>query len=185
MSRIVTLGFTASCLLAAALPLREARDERREASSASFPGWPATFEGRALHPLPLTEREERFAADFPGRIGRFSDGQRELVLRWVEAPTRQLHPAEDCFRGLGYTLVPQPSSRGADGATWHHFHAERAGTALRVSEAITDGAGGRWTDASAWYWSALLGRTKGPWWAITVAERAPAAATASAPPRGE
>ncbi|WP_205525600.1 hypothetical protein [Pyxidicoccus trucidator] len=173
MSRLATLAFTACCLLAAVLPLREARDAPQGASSTAFPGWPASFEGLPLQSLPLTEREIRFAADFPGRIGRFSDGQRELVLRWVEAPTRQLHPAEDCFRGLGYAITPQPSSRGADGVTWHRFHAARGGTALEVSEAITDGAGGRWTDASAWYWSALLGRTSGPWWAVTVAERAP------------
>lgn len=174
MSRFVTLCFTASCLLAAVLPLREARDTRPQGdASTRFPGWPGTFEGRALHPLPLTERETRFAADFPGHIGRFSDGQRELVLRWVEAPTRQLHPAEDCFRGLGYVVTPQPSERSADGASWHRFHAERGGMALRVSEAISDGSGGRWTDTSAWYWSALLGHTPGPWWAVTVAERAP------------
>lgn len=173
MSRAALLSFTASCLLAAALPLREARDERSGAEASSrFPGWPTTFEGRTLEALPLTERETRFAADFPGRIGRFSDGQREVVLRWVEVPTRQLHPAEDCFRGLGYAITPRPSGREADGTTWHRFHAERGGTALRVSEAISDGAGGRWTDTSAWYWSALLGGTPGPWWAVTVAERA-------------
>ena len=35
----------------------------------------ATFEGRPLEALPLTERETRFAADFPGRIGRFRRGR--------------------------------------------------------------------------------------------------------------
>jgi hypothetical protein len=42
---------------------------------------------------------------------------------------------------------------------------------LVVREAITDSAVGRWTDVSEWYWSALLGRAEGPWWAITVAEQ--------------
>ena len=40
-----------------------------------------------------------------------------------------------------------------------------------MREAITDGTASRWTDVSQWYWEALLGRTQGPWWAITVAER--------------
>jgi len=35
-----------------------------------------------------------------------------------------------------------------------------------------DGRGGHWTDVSAWYWSALLGSSEGPWWALTVAENA-------------
>jgi hypothetical protein len=26
-----------------------------------------------------------------------------------------------------------------------------------------------WTDASSWYWAAILGRTRGPWLAVTVA----------------
>ena len=44
---------------------------------------------------------------------------------------------------------------------------------LVVREAVTDGRGGQWTDVSAWYWSALMGRSEGPWWAFTLAENAP------------
>ena len=30
-----------------------------------------------------------------------------------------------------------------------------------------------WTDVSSWYWQALLGKTHGPWWAVTVTEKIP------------
>jgi hypothetical protein len=50
----------------------------------------------------FSSREERFAADFPGRIARFSDGHREIIIRWVARETRALHSASDCFKGLGY-----------------------------------------------------------------------------------
>jgi hypothetical protein len=28
-------------------------------------------------------------------------------------------------------------------------------------------------DASSWYWAALLGKSSGPWWAVTTIEVAP------------
>jgi hypothetical protein len=138
----------------------------------TFPGWPSSFEGRPLRELPLSEREERFGAGFPGRIGRFTDGQRELILRWVAAPTRQLHPAADCFQGLGYSTTPPAFWREADGSAWHRFTASRGSVRLTVREAILEGRASRWTEVSQWYWEALLGQTRGPWWAITVAEHA-------------
>ena len=74
------------------------------AADAPFPGWPSSYEGRALAELPLTPRETAFGQDFPGRVGRFSDGRREIIIRWVGAPTRRLHSAADCFRGSGYAV---------------------------------------------------------------------------------
>ena len=49
------------------------------AAVVAFPGWPSTFEGRTLTPLPLNEMETKFATGFPGRIARFSDGEREII----------------------------------------------------------------------------------------------------------
>jgi hypothetical protein len=138
----------------------------------AFPGWPATFEGRPLRELPLTEREERFGEGFPGRIARFTDGRRELILRWVAVPTRQLHSAADCFQGLGYSTTGPTLWRQEDGSAWHRFTAARGTVRLTVREAITSGTASRWMDVSQWYWEALLGRTQGPWWAVTVAEHA-------------
>ena len=42
---------------------------------------------------------------------------------------------------------------------------------LRVYERIYDDHSNTWTDTSAWYWSALLGNTTGPWWSVTIAEK--------------
>ncbi len=72
------------------------------------PAWPTAFQGKALSELPLTDKERAFAQGFPGRIGRFSDGEREIIIRWVKGATRRLHPASDRFKGLGYTISFQP-----------------------------------------------------------------------------
>ena len=102
------------------LPRRWRRCSRADdagiAADKAFPGWPTHYEGRALTELPLTQRELAFVRDFPGRVGRFSDGRREIIIRWVGAPTRRLHPAADCFRGLGYSMTPMPVRQDATGS---------------------------------------------------------------------
>ena len=93
-----------SAALAALAPFVPHGTERAAQAAANFPGWPTAFEGRPLTELPLSSREQSFGRDFPGRIGRFSDGTREVILRWVADPTRRLHPASDCFKGSGYAV---------------------------------------------------------------------------------
>lgn len=135
--------------------------------------WPREWEGRALRPLSITEVEQRFAARFPGAIARFSDGERVLVLRRVTEPTRMLHPAADCFRGLGYRIEQVRLEHDVRQRLWRCFEAEgRDGTRLRVCERITpvDGAGEAFVDASSWFWAAVTGRSHGPWQAVTVVE---------------
>ncbi|HYH98552.1 hypothetical protein [Hyalangium sp.] len=171
MSRATWVMFVLSSALLATAPFWRAPLERAPVEAA-FPGWPSTFEGRALRELPLSEREERFGAGFPGRIARFTDGQRELIIRWVAAPTRQLHSAADCFRGLGYSTTRSTFWRQEDGSSWQRFTASSGPVRLTVREAITEGSARRWTEVSQWYWEALLGQTRGPWWAVTVAEHA-------------
>lgn len=161
--------FLLLCLLAAASPWLQPRASGREGGDA-FPGWPTQFEGRPLQALPLTALEERFQRGFPGRVGRFSDGQREIVLRWVTRETRQLHASSDCFKASGYRIEALPLRRVGD-QRWSRFRATRGELALEVSERISDARGAQWSDVSAWYWSALLGRSQGPWWAVTVAQR--------------
>jgi hypothetical protein len=162
--------FLVVCVLAALAPL--ASPKRAPAVTADVPGWPSTFEGRSLRTLELTQIERRFAQSFPGRIGRFSDGEREIVMRWIASPTRKLHAAADCFKGSGYRVTPLPLET-TDRVTWGAFSAERRNHLLHVREAILDADGQRWTDVSAWYWAAVRGDTQGPWWAITVAASAP------------
>ncbi len=135
-----------------------------------FEGWPATFQGRPLTPLQADAVEARFAERFPGRLARFTDGDRELVFRYLQRPTRQLHAAADCFKGAGYAVDPQPVRRDAQGKLMGCILAERDGRSVRVCERVYDARGGSWYDVSSWFWAAVLKQTTGPWWAVTVAE---------------
>jgi len=71
-----------------------------------FPGWPTDLDGKALKELPLTEREQRFNSGFPGRIGRFTDGRREIIIRWITVPSHRLHAASVCLRASGAKIIP-------------------------------------------------------------------------------
>jgi hypothetical protein len=92
-----------------------------------------------------------------------------LMLRQVERPTRQLHPASDCFKALGYTIERPRPVVDDRGERWSCFDAARDGSHLRVCERMHDSEGREWTDTSAWFWAAQYGG--GPWWATTVVER--------------
>jgi hypothetical protein len=164
-----------ACAFAALMPFVYARFETPAsgATNAVFPGWPNSFEGKPLRALPLNEMEKKFTADLPGRFGRFTDGEREIIIRWVTEATRKLHPASDCFQGLGYTVKPLPVHRDKNGSLWASFAATKGSERLLLYEQIHSDSGETWTDVSAWYWSALRHQGSGSWWAITVAEKQP------------
>jgi hypothetical protein len=130
---------------------------------------PMLWSGRPLRPLALGEVEQRFARRFPGRIARLTDGEQVLVWREVRAPTRMLHPAADCYRGLGYRIDEARLEHDEQDQLWRCFVAERQGRRVRVCERIVDADGQAYTDASSWFWAAQLQRSTGPWQAITVA----------------
>jgi exosortase/archaeosortase family protein len=159
--------FLAACLAAGLVPLAPASSSSA-AVGEDFPGWPETWNGRPLKPLELSARESRFARQFPGRVARFTDGHHELILRWVAVPTRKLHPASDCFRALGGRIRPRPLALDERGAAWGVFEVDVDSKTLVVHEQFTDGAGNTWSDVSSWYWSAVSGRTQGPWWVYVV-----------------
>ena len=161
-------AFLVACALAGHAPALPHPPGERKAPE--FPGWPDSFEGRPLIPLPLSERDRRFAESFPGRVQTFSDGRRTLILRFVHHPTRRLHPAADCFRGTGWHVRPL-AVLDTGGERWGRFEATRGDERLRVSERIEGPRGVAWTDTSSWYWAALLGDGAGPWWATTLVER--------------
>jgi hypothetical protein len=170
-SRIAPFALALAALLAALAPLLSQARSRDTVAAGAFPGWPANFEGRPLNPLPLTPREALFVRDFPGRVGRFEDGRREIIVRWVSAATRMLHPAADCFRGIGYAVSPLPARRTTGGEIMSCFRATRGTEAMTVCELIRSPAGEHWPDVSAWYWSALLATSPAPWWSYVVSER--------------
>lgn len=159
------------CLIGMLLPFLPVASE--VSVNRSFPGWPTQFEQRPLQVLPLTQREAGFYRDFPGKVARFSDGQRELIIRWVTAPTRKLHPAADCFKGIGYHITPEPVLIDEQAQRWGSFIASKDTSRLQVQERVYDQAGNSWTDISAWYWAATLGDSTGPWWVVTIASNHP------------
>jgi hypothetical protein len=130
----------------------------------AFEHWNKTK--NALYQLPLTGVEQRFASGFPGAIGRFTDGKSVWVIRHVMQPTRMLHSAIDCYRGLGYKVSVIHVVQKADKSRWRCFNAER-GQNLRVCERIFDDKQSEWTDVSAWYWENLFQPGKHEWWAVT------------------
>lgn len=157
-------GTLAVCAIA---PAWKAAAPAAPAHSASE--WPAQWEGRALRPVALGEVEQRFASRFPGRIVRLTDGEHVLVWREVQRPTRMLHPAADCYRGLGYRIEAVHLERDGSQALWRCFAATKDGRSLRVCERIVGAGGESFTDASSWFWAAQLGQSTGPWQAITIA----------------
>jgi hypothetical protein len=167
MAKIV---FIIACAIAFSAPFALTRSTTRQANSSDFKGFPTEFEGRKLRDLGLSERERFFLEDFPGQIGRFSDGNREIVIRRVTEATRKLHSASDCFEAVGYTTTPLPIKVDEAGKRWACFSAVKSDEKLRVCERIKDDQDGEWTDVSSWYWSAW-GKGQSEWWAFTVAEK--------------
>ncbi len=163
-------GLALAFLLLSGVPWLVAQPEST-LRSGSFVEWPQQFDGRPLQPLALSAVEQRFAAQFPGAIARFSAGSQVVTLRHVTRATRKLHPAADCYRGLGYRIQAISLQRRPDRSGLQRcFVASREGQALRVCEYIEDAAGQSFSDNSAWYWSALAGRSPGPWRAVTIAQ---------------
>jgi hypothetical protein len=162
----------AALLLAGAAAALAPLVERSNGATAGapFPGWPAEYQGRALVELPITPREAAFVQDFPGRVGRFTDGRREIIIRWLGAPTRKLHAAADCFRGSGYAITPIAARKNSDGTTMGCFRATLRGASMTVCEVIRDERGGSWSDVSAWYWDGMLRSSAPPWWSFVVAQ---------------
>lgn len=160
-------GFAVSLAAAAAAPFLSPGAPAPQPAAAP---WPAHFEGRSLAPLAPAPEDALLARAFPGRVARFSDGRRQIVLRQVAAPTRRLHPAKDCFRATGYRIEPAPMQTVAGLGPSSCFLAVREGKAFRVCERIAGSNGRSWPDISSWYWSALLDPGSGPWLAALTVE---------------
>ena len=167
-------ALTATLLACAMLPLAGSRRPATAATDAvqEGPEWPREWRGEPLQRLARSAVEARFAQRFPGRIARFrmTGSGDELVLREVLRPTRMLHPATDCWRGIGWQVAAAKLARDEQGPSamlWRCFEATHGGQRVRVCERIVDAQGQAFTDTSDWFWAAALGRSVGPWQAIT------------------
>ncbi len=166
MQRLVFLLFH---LFAATLPiiLSDSNEIDSQMAAVSFP---STFEGLTLIELPLTARENEFSIGFPGRIKRFTDGQREVLVRIVTRPTRKLHPSADCFKGAGFRVIPAAAKVDSTGKVWGCFTAVQRARQFSVCELIKTDSGQSWYDTSSWFWSAVMNSHSGPWMAYTVVD---------------
>ncbi len=161
-------------LFAALAPMLFADSTNPESFTTNFPGWPGQYENKSLTELELTDRERFFVKDFPGKVGRFSDGAREIIIRWVESPTRRLHPAADCFKGVGYAMSPLPVDYNLADVPMGCFEATKDGQSRKICEFIIarDSAidSNSWTDVSSWYWQTVLSNDNNGWWSYVIAE---------------
>ncbi|HTE20918.1 MAG TPA: hypothetical protein VK689_21345, partial [Armatimonadota bacterium] len=140
-----------------------------------------------LTPLPPGDLARRWAALNPGPLAHFAlpDGS-ELLLRWVDRPSRALHPAEDCYRGQGYALTPlppvsapapvtlnAPESGRAKPVLWRRFRATRDGAEWEVRSLILSQGGETYPDPGWWWWktNGPGASDRGPWWAVTLQRR--------------
>jgi exosortase/archaeosortase family protein len=159
--------FVSVCLLAFLIPFFAGGKEVVKINQTAI--FPTVFEGKTLQELDLTEREEFFLNEFPGEIKRFSDGNREIIIRHVTNATRKLHLSTDCFSAIGYSIKPLPIKIDENSQKWACFNANKGEESLNVCERIYTENGETWTDVSAWYWSAISNEDK-DYWAITVAQ---------------
>ena len=164
---IPIFAFAVAALACIASPMSPRKAGERAARD--FPGWPARFEGEALEEEPLGDFERAFAKSFPGRVGRFRAGRRIVIMRWTPSLTHRVHGAAYCLGATGWKVEPRPLEARADGA-WSAFRATRGKETLHVREQARDASGATFADVPAWFFSALLGRSAGPWWSVSVGE---------------
>ena len=141
-----------------------------EPADRHFPGWPDELAGRPLERAKLADREKAFAQGFPGATAVFQDGARRIVFRYTERPTRRLRPAEECLAEEDFAIRHLPDVVDEQGAVWNSFEAYKTWERWLVRERVFDHAGGSWPTAGEWFWPALLGATRGPWWAVVTME---------------
>ncbi|MBS1992083.1 MAG: archaeosortase/exosortase family protein [Cyanobacteria bacterium SZAS LIN-2] len=157
----------AVCALTSVVLERQSSSSHLDAAVGNV-SWPTSFDSAPLLTIPLTPATAEFAKNFPGEIRVYTAGRRTVVLRHIEQATRQLHPAADCYKASGYEIKYLPLFTDREGNRWETLEAVKGTERLQVRERIYDGKGRGWTDVSAWYWAAMMGETRGPWWSVAV-----------------
>ena len=166
---------TLSCLALATailpvLPLKSPESDEIISGKKEPVVFPDSINGDVLIEVSMPQRHQKFLKNFPGELKIFKSANKLYIVKRIEKPTRKVHPAADCFRGSGYSIDWQPIVVDKEGSRWSHFIANKGDERVSVKEHILDNNKNLWTDPSSWYWSAVLGETKPPWWGITVEE---------------
>ena len=169
--KLFRTSFVILCLSVAVHPTLRAHKVQAQVGQEHQVDWPTEFRGQSLLRLPLSKKEEKFSNNFPGEIARFTDGQNEVLIRWVKTASRQLHPASDCLRGAGFSVSPLPVMADSQSGHWNCVLATKGVEKFRVCEQIRALNNEVYTDVSTWYWSAIINSEQGPWFAYTLAER--------------
>lgn len=164
-------GFSIACLggVVGAMPVLHSAVGESQPIDAHFPGWRREWDGRPLKRLKLSDREKPFAEGFPGPVALFDDGERLMLLRYTARPTRLIRPMEDCLGEL-YRVRGTGTVTDATGHRWRTATASAKLESWRVRERIVGQSGDSWTRGELWFWAALLGFTRGPWWVVSTFE---------------
>jgi hypothetical protein len=168
--RLASALLLLACTLALGRSLVPVPSVAAESEDSSV-AWPQTWNGAPLVPVPLEADVERYLRAFPGQMAQFRlDGaDARVLLRRCTQATRALHPAEDCYRALGYTCEPIPAVQDEAGHLWSRFRVTRPdGSSSTVRQCyfavngeaaahdLCDWIAGApsWPDVSSWFWAA-------------------------------
>lgn len=164
-------GFSLACLggVVGVMPVLRSSVGETQPVDSHFPGWRREWEGRPLRRLPLGDREKAFAAGFPGPVALFDDGERHVLMRYTERPTRLLRPMEQCLAEL-YDVRRDGFAHDVHGWRWRAVIASTRLEQWRARERIISHRGESWASNELWYWAALLGISAGPWWSVVTLE---------------
>ena len=129
--------------------------------------WPETILDSKITEVPLSHQDKIFLADFPGKVARFQSMNNEYILRYITRPSKKLHSSAVCLSSNAAEISYLPLWKDPQGRLWSQFDAKWRGRKLLVKEIILDKNDQSFSDASSWYWKAILNKSEGPWLSIT------------------
>ena len=129
--------------------------------------WPEEILGEKIIETPLSDQDKIFLTDFPGKVARFRSTNKEYSLRYITRPSRKLHSSAVCLSSNAAEISYLPLWEDRQGRRWSQFKAKWKRKNLLVKEIIIDKNHKSSSDASSWYWQAILNKSDGPWLSIT------------------
>jgi len=124
--------------------------------------WPTKWDGQWLEPMPLTRKEKQFNQSFPGKIARFQAGNKEVIIKQVNRPTRKLHSITDCLRSAGWQIEAQDEAGLYKLSKQQKLRWVRE----RIYTKEVSAESPIWTDVSKWFWDCSQSKESGPWLAV-------------------